>query len=214
VQRVIALGRWLDDQCAKLSRTGYRVWFGFGAGAILMMIAWFAPLDRLIPAGIGDGQNVQPVSSRAAQPIATGASGLPLPRFVSLKAARANVRVGPSRQHDVAWTFNQSGMPVEIVAEFENWRRIRDSGGNEGWVYHALLSGERTGLYDPWQSSNPGVLRAQPKRTASIAAHVENRAVLKVSQCDGTWCAVSAGRAEGYVEQSRLWGVYPGEQVD
>jgi SH3-like domain-containing protein len=211
---VIAIARWIDDQCTRLSGTGYRIWFGFGAGAVLMMIAWLAPLDQLMPGGIGQGLNDQVSSNSTAQPIATGASGLPLPRFVSLKPARANVRIGPSRQHAVAWTFNQSGLPVEIVAEFENWRRIRDSQGNEGWIYHALLSGERTSLYAPWQKGRPGVLHTRPDETASIAAHVENRAVLKVRSCDGTWCQVSAGRADGFVNQSRLWGVYPGEQVD
>jgi SH3-like domain-containing protein len=146
--------------------------------------------------------------------IATGATGLPLPRFVSLKAQRANVRIGPTRQHGVAWTFTRSGLPIEIVAEFENWRRIRDSRGNEGWIYHALLSGERMVQYDPWQDDMSGALRVRPDKTSEITAHVENRAVLAVKECDGQWCRVSARGAEGYVRQERLWGVYPGERID
>src|SRR5580704_16912202 len=72
------------------------------------------------------------------------ASGLPVPRFVSLKTDRVNVRGGPDKDHDVAWIYTKVGLPVEITAEFENWRRIRDSDGTEGWVYHSLLSGKRT----------------------------------------------------------------------
>ena len=72
------------------------------------------------------------------------ASGLPVPRFVSLKTDRVNVRGGPDKDHDVAWIYTRIGWPVEITAEFENWRRIRDSDGTEGWVYHSLLSGKRT----------------------------------------------------------------------
>ena len=73
----------------------------------------------------------------------TAPSGLPVPRFVSLKVDRVNVRGGPDKDHDVSWIYTRVGWPVEIIAEFENWRRIRDSDGSEGWVYHSLLSGKR-----------------------------------------------------------------------
>ena len=73
-------------------------------------------------------------------------SGLPVPRFVSLKSDHVNVRGGPTKDNDVSWIYTKSGLPVEITAEFENWRRIRDSEGSEGWVYHSLLSGKRTAV--------------------------------------------------------------------
>lgn len=88
-----------------------------------------------------------------AQGTTTGASGLPVPRFVSLKSDRVNVRIGPSREHDIAWTFVQSGLPVEIVGEFENWRRIRDWEGKQGWVFRSLLSSRRTALVTPWEKA-------------------------------------------------------------
>ena len=68
-------------------------------------------------------------------------SGLPVPRYVSLKSDHVNVRAGPTKDNDVAWVYTRSGLPVEITAEFENWRRVRDSEGAEGWVYHSLLVG-------------------------------------------------------------------------
>src|SRR4029077_11158718 len=74
------------------------------------------------------------------------ATGLPVPRFVSLKSDRVNVRGGPNKDMDVRWVYTRTAMPVEITAEFENWRRIRDWEGAEGWVYHSLLSGKRTGV--------------------------------------------------------------------
>src|SRR5262245_18188433 len=73
-------------------------------------------------------------SSLSQADTVVGASGLPLPRFVSLKADKVNVRRGPASEHQVAWVFQRRGLPVEIVAEFENWRRIRDNDGEEGWV--------------------------------------------------------------------------------
>src|SRR5215207_226942 len=77
-------------------------------------------------------------------------TGLPVPRFVSLKTDRVNLREGPSKDHRTAWVFQRAGLPVEIVAEYETWRRIRDSEGTEGWVLHSLLSGRRTALVMPW----------------------------------------------------------------
>ncbi len=81
-----------------------------------------------------------------AKDSATTASGLPVPRYVSLKSDHVNVRAGPTKDNDVAWVYTRSGLPVEITAEFENWRRVRDSEGAEGWVYHSLLSGRRTAV--------------------------------------------------------------------
>src|SRR6188508_2081233 len=80
-------------------------------------------------------------------------TGLPVPRYVSLKTDRVNLREGPSKDHRTAWVFQRAGLPVEIVAEYEIWRRIRDSEGTEGWVLHSLLSGRRTALVAPWTKS-------------------------------------------------------------
>ena len=82
----------------------------------------------------------------SAKDSAITTSGLPVPRYVSLKSDHVNVRAGPTKDNDVAWVYTRSGLPVEITAEFENWRRVRDSEGAEGWVYHSLLSGRRTAV--------------------------------------------------------------------
>src|SRR5262245_59668371 len=93
---------------------------------------------------------LQPSSAQSAGEVATGSvSGLPIPRFVSLKSDRVNVRSGPNKDQEVRWVYTHAGMPVEVTAEFENWRRIRDWEGAEGWVYHSLLSGKRTAMVLP-----------------------------------------------------------------
>ena len=95
--------------------------------------------------------------------IATGSvSGLPVPRFVSLKSDRVNVRSGPNKDQDVRWVYTRAGMPVEITAEFENWRRIRDWEGAEGWVYHSLLSGKRSAVVVPTLKDDLVPLYEQP----------------------------------------------------
>src|SRR5436190_22905796 len=76
-------------------------------------------------------------------------SGLPVPRYVSLRPDRVNVHGGPTRDHDVVFVYTRAGLPVEITAESDNWRRIRDWEGSEGWVYHSLLSGRRTAVILP-----------------------------------------------------------------
>ena len=76
-----------------------------------------------------------------ARAATVGPSGLPLPRFVSLKASQANLRIGPGTTYPVEWTYVKRGLPLEIIQEYDNWRRVRDADGTEGWVSQALLSG-------------------------------------------------------------------------
>jgi len=140
-------------------------------------------------------------------------TGLPLPRFVSLKASRVNVRIGPSNEHAVKWIFVRAGLPVEIVQEFENWRRIRDSSGAEGWVYHGLLSGRRTALVAPWQNAEPTALYVRSDATSNVKATLAPNVVVQVKACDGQWCEVEGPSFSGFVEQGMLWGVYPDETV-
>ena len=134
-------------------------------------------------------------------------SGLPLPRYVSLKSDRVNLREGPSKEHRTAWVFQRAGLPVEITAEFDNWRRIRDSEGSEGWVLHSLLSGRRTALVIPWRKGELAPLMSQPAG-ASVSARLQSGLVVSVRRCDKAWCRVSGKEFDGFIEQKLLWGVY------
>ncbi len=142
-------------------------------------------------------------------------TGLPVPRYVSLKADRVNLRQGPSRAHATKWIYQRAGLPVEVTAEFENWRRIRDSDGTVGWVLHSLLSGKRTALVEPWKKKAPALpLYSQPKKTSAITAKLEPGVLANVKHCDGTWCRIAGHGFDGYMKQVHLWGVYPGEKVN
>ena len=134
-------------------------------------------------------------------------TGLPIPRYVSLKADRVNLREGPSKEHRTAWVFQRAGLPVEITAEFDNWRRIRDSEGSEGWVLHSLLSGRRTALVIPWRKGEVAPLMSQPAG-ASVSAQLQSGLVVTVRRCDKAWCRVSGKEFDGFIEQKLLWGVY------
>lgn len=145
---------------------------------------------------------------------AVGPSGLPLPRFVSLKADKINVRRGPSSEHQVAWVYQRKGLPVEITAEFENWRRIRDSDGEEGWVYQSMLSGKRMALVAPWRKQEAVPMYVTPDAAAGLVAMVKAGVVATLEDCTGQWCQVNASGYEGWIAQPMIWGAYPGEQVE
>jgi SH3-like domain-containing protein len=152
------------------------------------------------------------VPARAAGDAATG--GLPVPRFVSLKTDRVNVRGGPDKDHEVAWIYTRVGWPVEITAEFENWRRIRDSDGTEGWVYHSLLSGKRTAAVQLKAKTDLAPLHARPETDSAVTAQLQSGVLGTVKRCTGTWCRFTGEGFDGWIEQNRLWGVYPNENVE
>ena len=151
-----------------------------------------------------------------ARAATVGPSGLPLPRFVSLKASQANLRIGPGTTYPVEWTYVKRGLPLEIIQEYDNWRRVRDADGTEGWVSQALLSGRRTAMVAPWDAGQGTLLdlRADASDAAPAIARVEPGAMGEVIACSGQWCRVDFSGTKGWMEQSRLWGVYPGEKVE
>lgn len=157
----------------------------------------------------------------AANDTPTGkVSGLPVPRYVSLKTDRVNLREGPSKDHRTAWVFQRAGMPVEITAEYEVWRRIRDAAGTEGWVLHSLLSSRRTAVVMPWAKAGaePLPLYDRQDERSPVVAQLQSNVIASVKRCDAGWCRLVVAQPGrdlgGYMKQDRLWGVYPNEKVD
>jgi len=140
-------------------------------------------------------------------------TGFAIPRFVSVKAKPANVRVGPGTGYPLKWTFVRRFVPVEVTAEFGRWRRIRDWDGSEGWILGALLSGRRTALVAPWVKGKTIPLRRRPVPAARILAQLQPGVFVSPKGCDGAWCDVAVAGRDGYVRQSQLWGVYADEHL-
>lgn len=155
-----------------------------------------------------------PQISAMAQPAAGTASGLPVPRFVSLKTDKVVVRGGPNKNHDVKWLYQRAGLPVEITAEFETWRRIRDSDGTEGWVYHSLLSGRRTGVVTAKAKDDLVPVYDSADLKSRVVAQLERGVQGSVKRCNAGWCRISGQGFDGWIQQDRLWGVYPDEKFD
>ncbi|WP_306226586.1 SH3 domain-containing protein [Bosea beijingensis] len=153
----------------------------------------------------------------SAQDMQTGSvTGLPVPRYVSLKTDRVNLREGPSKEHRTRWVYQRAGLPMEVTAEFEIWRRVRDADGTEGWVLNSLLSGRRTALVTPWSKKKDETIpmRNAAKEEAVVVAKLQPGVVASVSSCVDAWCRISVADIRGFIRQERLWGVYPNEKVD
>jgi SH3-like domain-containing protein len=152
---------------------------------------------------------------QAAGELAVGSkSGLPVPRFVSIKPERVKVHGGPTWDHEVTWTYTRAGLPVEITAESDNWRRIRDWEGAEGWVYHSMLSGRRTAVVKAKEKDSLVPLQAKADAAAPVVANLQSGVLGTVKQCTGKWCRIVGAGFDGWIAQERLWGVYPDEKVE
>jgi SH3-like domain-containing protein len=136
-------------------------------------------------------------------------TGLPLPRFVSLAADRVNVRFGPGKQYPVNWVFARKGLPVEITAEFDTWRKIRDFDGEEGWIHSSLLSSRRTIMVIGEVRS----VRRTPSTDARVVLRAEPGVIGDLFDCEDTWCRVEIEGRRGWLQRSEFWGTRPGEIV-
>ena len=199
----------LSVGCVEMAKGASRK-LGKGVKAIgsLAVVAGLGGLLFLNPSGT---TTAAPASSLGA--VAKG-SGLPVPRFVSLKSGRVNVRVGPGEDYKVSWIFVKPDLPVEVIQEFDNWRRIRDSDGQVGWVFQSLLSGKRTAVVAPWKSGEARPIRSSDSEEARITAYLEPGVMGEIKRCRTGWCQINGSGFSGWIARDQLWGVYPDEDID
>lgn len=141
--------------------------------------------------------------SAATDPGRGPVTNLPMPRFVSLKSTETNVRRGPSLTHRIDWIYKRADLPVQVIAEYENWRRIVDRDGLGGWVHYTLLSGERSVLIDEDQTP----VRSRPEPEAPEVAVFEQGVIAFLGACEINWCRIEAGGYKGWALKTALWGV-------
>lgn len=197
----------------RIGASAYRPrWLGKGLSGLAVVVALAVAASMAVH---GERAAASPADVRAETPgVTLGKSGLPVPRFVSLKAGRVNVRVGPGEDYKVAWVFTRPALPVEVIQEFDTWRRIRDSDGSVGWVFHSLLSGRRTAVVAPWATGEARPIRGEASARSAIAAYLQPGVMASIDRCRGGWCEVSGDGFSGWIEQDQLWGVYQDEEVD
>ena len=129
-------------------------------------------------------------------------TGLPLPRFVSLKAGEANLRAGPGRKYPVRWVYQRRNLPVRVIGEHENWREVRDPWGEEGWLHSSLLSGRRTAMV----SGDLVAMRDGSSATAPVLMYLERRVIVTVEACRAGWCRISVDGRAGWLPSATVYG--------
>ncbi len=130
-------------------------------------------------------------------------TGLPVPRYVTLRAREVNARTGPGVRYPIEWVFQRPNLPVQVVAEFDTWRKIRDHEGTEGWVHQSMLSGRRTIIV----TGAVRLLRREPAESGPPVARLEPGVIGWLDACEDGWCEVEVAGIDGWLNRNDLWGV-------
>jgi SH3-like domain-containing protein len=149
------------------------------------------------------------VFSFSAQAATT--SGLKIPRFVVLKNSETNIRTGPGTRYPIAWVFRREHMPVEVVDEFDFWRKIRDMDGTTGWVHRSMIDGKR---YAMITGKEPQILRIDGSEDAKPVLKAEPTVIAPLKECTKSWCRIQVEGRKAWIEKKHLWGVYSNEVFD
>ena len=136
-----------------------------------------------------------------------GRTGLPIPRFVSLRNDKVNLRRGPGMRYPIDWVYLRRNLPVEVIDEFEFWRQIRDHDGTTGWVHQGLIKGERHLLI----VGDDRVLRRDPNEESRALALLEPGVLVRLDGCERDWCRAAVGDLAGWLRRGEVFGVYPDE---
>lgn len=167
-------------------------------------------LVLMLAMGLGMPATAQQAATTRAETVVGPVTGLPLPRFVSLKGERAYVRRGPNFDHRIDWEYTRRGLPLRVVGEHDVWRRVEDLEGEGGWIHFGLLSGIRTIVVT--QDMTP--LRRSPRADSLEVALLEQGVIGRILECDAAWCRLSIDGTRGWAERSALWGLREGEILE
>ncbi|MGL5448174.1 MAG: SH3 domain-containing protein [Rhabdaerophilum sp.] len=183
---------------------------GVSGGSALSRTSMIAVLVlQALLAGPVSAQDVTGSTARNIGPI----TKQPIPRFVSLKPSDTPMREGPSKDHSIRWVFKREGLPVEVIAEHEQWRRVRDSESTEGWIYYGRLSNRRTVIVLAGKERSERELYARDSENSAVVARLQPGVIANVESCSLDWCEVSVDSFKGYLKKTSVWGVYPEERV-
>ena len=131
------------------------------------------------------------------------------PYFASIKNEKTYMREGPGDNHRIKWIYHRKGLPVEVIASYDVWRRVRDMDGEIGWIHMALLSRERTAVV---MGAGETAVYGRADAKTAVVAEARSGAVGRLKRCGPLSCEVKFDGAEGWVERTHLWGVHDGEQ--
>jgi SH3-like domain-containing protein len=139
-------------------------------------------------------------------------SGRPVPRFVSLRSDDVNVRTGPGLRYPVDYVYRRRHLPVEVIAEWDTWRKVRDWEGAVGWVHQSTLSARRYALIMA-PAGQLRTLKREPADSATAVAQAEPMVIGQVLECRPQWCRLDVQGNRGWLSRTDLWGLYPNETL-
>jgi SH3-like domain-containing protein len=131
-------------------------------------------------------------------------SRLPVPRWVSLKFNEVNARSGPGDDYPAVWTYRAKGLPVQVVAETREWRKVCDPDGGSAWIHRRTTIGVRTVFH---RGSQLLPLRSSPRNSARTRALLAVRGIARLDKCEKGWCLIEVGRDKGWAPARSLWGL-------
>lgn len=137
-------------------------------------------------------------------------SNLEIPRFVTLKTNKANMRAGPGMDYPIKWEYHRRGLPLKVVGEFDIWREVVDHDGTTGWMHRQTLSGKRMALI----TSSMEKIRQYDNPEARVIAVAEKGVLAELNQCRGLWCRINASGMDGWIRKNAIWGLLEGERLD
>jgi SH3-like domain-containing protein len=190
-----------------------RILAGVAAPCLALALVLAGPADRAAAQSTQAPNAAAPAAKKPVyNPNIGSSTGLPLPRFVSLRADAVNLRVGPGDQYPIAWVYHRVGLPVEVLREFDVWRLVVDSDGTKGWMHEATLVGTRHFIIN---GQSAVTLFRSASTDANPAAQLMPGVIGLIERCDagGDWCRVRVNHIGGWLERSEFWGTLPGEQI-
>jgi len=163
----------------------------------------WAGMNRVFRAGFVALVLLLPLAAAAVE------TGPALPRFAALRSNEVNLRTGPGKQYPIEWVYRRKGFPVEVVAKFDVWRKVRDWQGTEGWVHQRMIAEARTVIV----RGEVRQLHGEPDPSSPVVARAEPGVVARLLECQGAWCRVEVQNVRGWFSRNEIWGVYPDEDV-
>ena len=176
---------------------------------ILVLVFGFFRLSPAVIFSIG-WPAVYGMSQAQEAKLTVRGSGLPVPRYVTLKFDEANLRAGPGREYPVLWQYRKAGLPLLVDAEFGIWRKVIDHDGTAGWMHGSVLSLRRMALVQ----NNMSKIHASPDETSNVIALAERLALMELQSCPKTGCHVANNDVRGWIKRQAVWGLLETESLD
>ena len=122
--------------------------------------------------------------------------------FLSLKKNEVNVRVGPSKDYPIKFTYKKKYLPLQILDKFENWKKIKDFENNSGWIHTSLLSKKKSAI----NIKNNSILYKKPTIFSEPIAKLETGRLVLIKKCKVKWCKITSEKYTGWIKKNYLWG--------